>query len=194
MFIDQPFAIRASVFTFHSISFCASSAALAKPFLDAGVGLVEVEALADLETDPLQLRNNRLIGDVRGMKFEQLRRIGEVFIGRHGIDLDLRRRFHVDARTDFHFGRRWLATPLRQRCYLVAGLDLVHGIVIARAVCLGATDDPNIGRGRLDLGHAVRDRAGPTRRRDEVIACLRSGRPPSRRGKYVAPHVEHRQR
>ena len=54
VFIDQPLAILASVGTFHAISFWASSGALAKPFCDGGIGLIEIEALADLEADALQ--------------------------------------------------------------------------------------------------------------------------------------------
>ena len=123
--------------------------------------------------------------------------------GRHGVDLRLRRRLHVDGGVDLHLRRHRLLAPLRQRRDLVAGLDLVHGVVVRRAVGLGAADDPDIGRRRIDALRVVRQPEfldeplaqvrPPARRRDQEIACFRSGGAPARRGEHVGPHVEHRQ-
>ena len=51
------------------------------------------------------------IGDVGRLKLEQLGRVGEIFAGRHGIDLNLRRRLHVDARVDLDLDRLWAVLP-----------------------------------------------------------------------------------
>ena len=83
--------------------------------------------------------------------------------------------------------------PVRQRRDLVAGLDLVDRVVVGRSVGLGAADDPDIGRRRVDANDARRQRAGPARRRHGEIAGLGSGRAPAGRGEHVGPHVEHRQ-
>jgi hypothetical protein len=39
------------------------------------------------------------------LELHNLGREDEVFTGRHGIDLDFRRRLHVDGRIDFDFDR-----------------------------------------------------------------------------------------
>ena len=78
VFIDQPLTTRASVGTFHAISFCASSGALSSASLHGGVGLVDIEALAGLDADPLHLRDDRLVGEMRRIELEQLGRVGEV--------------------------------------------------------------------------------------------------------------------
>ena len=83
--------------------------------------------------------------------------------------------------------------PLRQRRDLVTGLDFVNRIVIRRTVSLGAADDPDIRRRRFDLAKSRRYGSAPAPRRDEEVARLRSRGAPTRRGKYVRPHVEHRQ-
>ena len=119
-------------------------------FLDGGIGRVEIEALARLEADAFQARDDRLVGDMRRMQFEQLRSIGEEFSGRHGIDLRLRRRFHIDGGVDLRLRCHGLLAPLRERSDLVACLDLVYGVVVRRAVGLGAANDPDIGRRCID--------------------------------------------
>ena len=77
--------------------------------LHGGVEFVEVEALAGLDADPLHLRDDRLVGDVDRVKLKEFGRVGEVFAGRHGIDLNLRRRLHVHRRVnlDRHLGGRF---------------------------------------------------------------------------------------
>ena len=70
------------------------------------IGLAHIETLARLDTDPFHLRYNRLISNVRQVDFEKFGCIGEVFISGHGIDLRLRRRFHVDAWIELHLD--WL--------------------------------------------------------------------------------------
>ena len=115
---------------------------------------------------------------------------------------DLRRRLHVDARIDLHLGRLRLLAPLRQRRDLVAGLDLVNRVVVGRAVGLGAADDPDIRRRRVDALRAVGSlnsstnlsrRSGQPGGVTRKLPASRSGRAPARRGEHVGPHVEHRQ-
>ena len=156
--------------------------------------MLDVEALARLNADPLHLRNNRFVSEVRRLQFEKLGRIGEVIAALHGIDLNFRRRFHVDARIDLHLDRLGRLAPLRQRRDLVTGLDFVNRIVVRRPISLGAANDPDIGRRRFDLRKSRRYGPVPAPRRDEEIARLRSRRAPTRRGKYVRPHVEHGQK
>ena len=119
--------------------------------------------------------------------------VGEELGGRHGIDRDLRRRLHVDAGIDGGRHRLGGLAPARQRRDLEPGLDLIHGGVVGRSVGLGAADDPDIGRGRVDANDACRQRAAPARRRHGIIAGLGSGRAPARGRENVGPHVEHRQ-
>ena len=59
----------------------------------------------------------------------------------------------IDLRPSGGFG---VLAPLRQRRDLVAGLDLVDGVVVGRAVGLGAADDPDIGRRRVDALRVLR--------------------------------------
>ena len=68
--------------------------------------------------------------------------------------------------------------PLREWRNLVAGLDLVHGIVVGGAIGLGAADDPDIGSGCVDalrvcrqlelLDEAVAQIGSPARGRDQA--------------------------
>ncbi len=44
--------------------------------LHGGIELVEVEALAGLDADPLHLRDDRLVGAVRRVQFEEFGRVG----------------------------------------------------------------------------------------------------------------------
>jgi hypothetical protein len=46
-------------------------------FLHRGISLLEIEALAHFKADALQPRDDRLIGDVWRVEFEQLCRVGE---------------------------------------------------------------------------------------------------------------------
>ena len=80
--------------------------------LHDGIELVEVETLAGLDADPLHLRNDRLIGDVGRVHLEEFGRVGEVFGGWHGIDLNFRRRLHIDGRVDLHFHGLWRLAPI----------------------------------------------------------------------------------
>ena len=155
--------------------------------------MLDIEALARLDADPLHLRNNRLIGEVGRLQLEKLGRIGEVIAALHGIDLNFWRRLHVDARIDLHLDRLGRLAPLRERRDLVTGLNFVNRIVIRRTVSLGAANDPDVGSGRFDLRKSCRYGSAPASRRDEEIARLRSRGAPTRRRKYVRPHVEHRQ-
>ncbi len=115
-------------------------ATLVRPLRTAGDSLVEVEALARLDADQLHPREDGLIRDVRRMELEQLGRIGEVFRRRHGIDLNLRRRFHVDGWIDLDLDRLGRPAPFGQRRNFEAGLNLVDRIVVGRPVGLGAPD------------------------------------------------------
>ncbi len=157
------------------------------------VRLGEIEALARLQPDPLHLGDDRLVRHMRRLQLQDLGRVGEVFPGRHGVDLLLGRGLHVDARVELGDGGQGGLAPLRQRRDLEAGLDLADGVVIRRPVGLGAADDPDIGGRRVDPGDAIRHRSGPTGRRHQEIARLRAGGAPARRGEHVGPHVEHRQ-
>ena len=164
-----------------------------QPRLDRRIDLVDVEALAPLDPDPLHLGEDRLIGDVRRLQLQDLGGVGEELAGRHRIDRDLRRRLHVDGGIDSADNRLGRLTPARQRRDLVAGLDRVHRVVVGGPVGLGAADDPDIRRGRVDANHARRQRAVPARRHHGVIGGLGAGGAPARRGEHVGPHVEHRQ-
>ena len=159
----------------------------------AGSSLVEVETLAGLDADSLHLRDDWLVGAVRRVQLEEFGRVGEVFVGRHGVDLSLRRRLHIHARVNRHRHRLGCLAPTRERRDLVARLNLVDRGVIRRTVRLGAADDPDIrGRGR-ESREPLRDRPAPAGRGDEEIARLGAGRPPAGRREDVRPHVEHRQ-
>ena len=151
------------------------------------------KALARLDADPLHPRNDRLIREVRRVQLEKLGRIGEVVVARHGIDLCLRGRLHVNAWVDLHLDRLRRLAPLRQRRDLVAGLNFVNRIVIRRTVSLRAANDPDVGSRRFDLRKSCRNGSAPASWRDQEIARLRSRGAPTRRRKYVRPHVEHRQ-
>src|SRR5262249_8949828 len=154
--------------------------------------LLDVEALAGLDADAPHLRDDRLIGDVRGSGLEQLRGVGEVFAGRHGVDLCLRRRLHVDARFDLRRYRLGRLAPFGQRRDAEAGLDLAHGLVVSRAVGLGAADDPHDRRGRVDaldiawqlelLDETVAQIGTPVGWGDQEVAGLRAGGAPARGG------------
>ena len=82
------------------MSCCAASGALSNAFFTAGSSLSKSKALAGLDADPLHLRDDRLVRDVGRVQLEEFGRVGEVFSGRHGIDLNLRRRLHIDARVN----------------------------------------------------------------------------------------------
>ena len=89
------------------------------------IELADVEALARLDADFLHLRDDRLVGDMGRMKLEQLGGIGEIHARRHGIDLDLWRRLHVDAWVDLDLDRLRRFAKFGKQGDLVAGLDLV---------------------------------------------------------------------
>ena len=58
------------------------------------------------------LGDDRLVGDVRRVQLQQLGGVGEEPAGRHGIDLNLRRRLHVDCRIDLDLDRRGRLAPV----------------------------------------------------------------------------------
>ena len=175
------------------MSCCPASGAASSAFLDHRIDFADVEALARLDADPLHLGNNRLVGEVGRLQLEKLGRIGEVIAALHGIDLSFWRRLHVDARIDLHLDWHRRLTPLRQRRDLVTGLDFVNRIVVRRTISLGAANDPDIGRRRFDLRKSCRYGSAPAPWRNEEVARLRSRGAPTRRRKYVRPHVEHGQ-
>jgi len=106
------------------------------------------------DADTPHLRNDRLVGGVRRVHFQELGRVGKEPLARHGIGKDLGRSLDVDARVNRRLDRLCRLAPLRQRRDLVAGLHLVYRIVIGRPICLGAADDPDIRRGRGNPRHA----------------------------------------
>ena len=120
-----------------------------------------LETLADLEAGALQPRNDRLVGNVGRMQFEQFRCVSEVLRSRHIVGLRLGRRLHIDIRVDLDLWWHRLLAPLRKRRDLVTGLDLVNGIVVGGTVGLGAANDEDIGRWRVDAREISRNRAGP---------------------------------
>ena len=140
---------------------------------------------------------------MRRVHLQKLSRVGEELIGRHRVDLNLRRCFHVDGRIDvyLHWCRRF--APLREWRDFIAGLYLVNGVVVGWPIRLGSPNDPHERRRRintLDVAgepeflEPLAEIRSPARRSKEEIPCLRTRGPPSRRGKYVGPHVEHWQK
>ena len=127
------------------------------------------------------------------MQLQEFGRVGEVFGGRHCIDLNLRRRFHVHGPVDLHRYRIRCRAPVRERRDFVAGLNLMHRGVIRRSVRPGAADDPDVGSWCGDARDSCRNLAAPAGRGDEETGRLGSGRPPAGRRENVRPHVEHRQ-
>ncbi|MNF82618.1 hypothetical protein D3C84_649270 [compost metagenome] len=130
---------------------------------------------------------------MRRVHAQQFGRVGEIVDCRHGVDLNLRRRFHVHGRINFHadrFGR--LAEP-GQRRHGVTRLNLVHRRVVCHAVRLGAADDPDKRRRRRQMIHPGRHRAGPARWRHQKLPRLGPCGAPAWRSEHIAPHIEHRQ-
>jgi hypothetical protein len=130
-----------------------------------------------LDPDPLHLGKDRLIGDVQRLKFKDFGGVGEELTGRHRVDLGLSRGLHVDAGiiiADHRLGR---LAKARDRRDLEAGLNLVRGVVVGRPVGLGAADDPDIERGRIDANDVRGYRSAPARRHYGIIAGLGSGFP-----------------
>src|SRR6185312_2949875 len=121
----------------------------------------------------------RLISEVRRVLLEKFGRIGEVVAPFHGIDLNFRRRLHVDSRIDLHFDRFGRFAPLRQWCDLVTGLNFVNSIVIRRTVSFGAANNPDVAGRRFDWRSSCRYDPAPAAWRDEKISRLRSGRTPT---------------
>ncbi|MNF92443.1 hypothetical protein D3C84_750880 [compost metagenome] len=141
---------------------------------------IEIERLAGFDTDALHLRNDRLIGAVGRMQLEQLGGIGEVVGCRHRIDLELGWGFHVDGWIDFHTDRLGCLTQARERCHGVAGLDLVHGGIVCRAIGLGPPYHPDIGGGRLEPGEPCGYGTDPAWRRHQELSGPGPGGAPPR--------------
>jgi hypothetical protein len=75
-----------------------------KRLLHGWIELGQVEVLAGVDANALHTRQDWLVGDVRLLLLQQLGRDGEILVRRHRIDLNLRRRLHVDRRV------RWSKT------------------------------------------------------------------------------------
>ena len=103
------------------------------------------------DADPFHTRDDWLIGDVRRVNLHDLGGIGEIFVARHGIHLNLRRRLHIHGRINLAGYGLGGFPPSGQRGDLVAGLDLMNGVVVRRTVGLGAADDPYVRCRCLDL-------------------------------------------
>src|SRR5262249_7762823 len=146
---------------------------------DGGGCLVQIKALSDLETDPLQLRDDGLVSDVRWIDLEKLRCIGKELRGGHRIDLNLWRRFHIDARINLYFHRFFGVSPFREPRHLVNRLDFANCIIIRRAVRPRSPNDPNEGRWRTDPRHARWDVPAPARWSNKEVGCLCAGRAPT---------------
>ena len=203
MFIDQPFDDpgEGRDLPFHQLLRGLRRAL--KRLLYDGIGLIDVEALAGLDADALHPRDDRLIGDVRRLQLHELCCVGEVFTGRHRVDLDLRRSLHVNRRVDLDLDRLGCLSPLGKRRDLVACLDLVNRVVVLRAVRLRTADDPDVRSRGIDalgvfrelefLDEPISQIGPPSGRNDNEIASLCTGCAPARRGEHIRPHVEHRQ-
>src|SRR5262249_23026940 len=146
---------------------------------DGGGCLVQIKALFDVADDPLQLRDDGLVSDVRWIDLEKLRCIGKELRGGHRIDLNLWRRFHIDARINLYFHRFCGFSPFRQRRHLITSLYFVNWIIIWRAVRPRSPNDPNEGRRRTDPRHARRDVPAPAGWSNKEVACLCAGRAPA---------------
>ena len=114
--------------------------------MHGGIEFADVKAFANLDSDFLYLRDDRLVGDMRRMKLEQVRCIGEIYASRHRIDLDFWRRLHIDAWVRLEFDRLGCLSEFGKQRDLIASLNLVNRIIVRRAVRLGAADDPDIRR------------------------------------------------
>src|SRR5262245_31480548 len=68
-------------------------------------GVPDVETLADLEANPLQACDNRLVSDVRRLELQQLGCVGEELVGGHGVHLNFGWRLHVHIRVDLRLDR-----------------------------------------------------------------------------------------
>jgi hypothetical protein len=86
-----------------------------QPRLDRRINIVEVETLASLDPDPLQLGEDRLVSDVRWLYFENVGGVSEELARRHCIYLGLWRGFHVDAGIDGPHHRLGMRAPVGQR-------------------------------------------------------------------------------
>jgi hypothetical protein len=114
--------------------------------LDNGFELANVEALANFDTNSLHLRENWLVGNVRGMELEQFGRTGEIYPRCHRIDLRLWRCLHIDAWVRLKFDRLGRFSILGKKADLITGLNFADCVVIWRAVRLGSADKPYVRR------------------------------------------------
>jgi hypothetical protein len=156
------------------MSFFAISGASSNAFLTTGFEFANIEALGRFDSDPFHLGDDRLIGEVRRLQFENFGSVGEEFSALHGINLNLWRRLHVDARIDFHLDWLRCLAPFRERRDLVSGLNFVNRFVILRTVSLGASDDPDIGSRRFYLGKSRGNGSAPAPWREKEIGRLRT--------------------
>src|SRR3977135_1855673 len=99
--MDHPFATRASVDTFHAMSWCAASGALSRAFFTMGSSLSKSRLLPG--SMPIRFLCAMIGSSVMcGVQLQEFGRVGKVFGCRHGIDLNLRRRLHIDVRVYRH--------------------------------------------------------------------------------------------
>ena len=110
---------------------------------DVGVERGEVEGLPGDETDPAQAGEDRPIHLVRGILHQEPCEELEVLFRGHPLDLNERRRPHVEVRVHGACrGRRGGLSEATEGHQAVAVLDGVHSLVVIRAVRLRPADDP----------------------------------------------------
>ena len=121
------------------------------------IDLRDVEVLARLDAQRLQLLDHRAICGSRRVVLHQPRQPPEESAGVHPLHLRGRRRLRVDAGDHRHLGRRHVGlAPSRQRRQLVLLLQRIDDVVVLRAVGLHLPVDPHEARrrteGLLDVG------------------------------------------
>lgn len=76
------------------------------------IELVDVKAFTRFKTNFFHLRDDRLVSVVGRIDLKEFGGVCKVLVGRHGVDLYLGRRFHVDARVNFHHYRLHSLAPM----------------------------------------------------------------------------------
>ena len=127
---------------------------------------------------------------MRRVNLHQLGRQGEEPGGGHRLHLLERGHAHVHGRIGLEGRQRaGRLAPPGQRGDRETGLDLVHRVVVGRAVGLSPTDDPHRGCRGGQRGDSLRQRTRPAGRDQRVMLLPGPGGPPSRCGERVGPHV-----
>lgn len=104
--------------------------------------------------------------------FHQCRTVLEVFSGRHPVDLPQGFGLDIDGRVDPLLDSAWRFAPIRQQRDPVTILNLVNRLVVLYAVRLGAADNPNIRRRRVDISSKPYKVRSQPRTRLETLGCL----------------------